>query len=124
MVLIDTSIWVDHLHAPNDILLDLLVAQNGLMHPFVAGEVALGTLRNRKNILQMFGELPQAQVASPAEVMRLIERQTLFGVGIGYVDVHLLASVLLTPHCMLWTRDKRLASAATKMNIRLAPTMH
>lgn len=124
MVLIDTSVWVDHLRVRNEILLQLLIDQNALMHPFVVGEVALGTLRRRKDILKMFGELPQAQVASPFEVLRLIEVQQLFGIGVGYVDVHLLASVRLTPYGKLWTRDKRLAAAARKMGVTLAPMMH
>lgn len=124
MVLIDTSVWVDHLRARNEILLQLLIDENALMHPFVVGEVALGTLRGRKAILQMFGELPQAPVASPSEVLQLIERQQLFGIGIGYVDAHLLASVRLTPYGKLWTRDKRLAAAALKMGVALAPVTH
>lgn len=124
MVLIDTSVWVDHLRARNEILLQLLIDENALMHPFVVGEVALGTLRGRKAILQMFGELPQAPVASPSEVLQLIERQQLFGIGIGYVDANLLASVRLTPYGKLWTRDKRLAAAALKMGVALAPVTH
>jgi len=124
MVLIDTSVWVDHLRVRDETVLRLLLNEEALMHPFVAGEVALGTLRNRKGILQMFGELPQAKIASPDEVLRLIDQKQLFGVGIGYVDVHLLASVRLTQHGRLWTRDKRLGIAARQMGVALAPGMH
>jgi hypothetical protein len=82
------------------------------MHPFVVGEVACGTLANRSSILTLLGDLPEVIVAEPDEVLRYIERQAIPGKGIGYVDVHLLASVLLTPGVTLWTRDKRLHSVA------------
>ena len=78
------------------------------MHPFVVGEIACSSLRNRTSILELLQDLPAAAVAEGAEVLEFVERHTLNGKGIGYVDVHLLASVALTEGARLWTRDKRL----------------
>lgn len=88
------------------------------MHPFVLGEIACGDLRDRRSVLNLFARLPSAPVALNAEVMLLIEGQSLMGRGLAWVDVHLLASVLLGGTDRLWTRDKRLAAAADELNIR------
>lgn len=122
MILIDTSIWADHLHRPNELALALLNGGEVLMHPFVIGEIALGNLRNREEILLALAELPTAVVAEPEEVLDLIEGRGLAGSGIGYVDAHLAASCLLTPDCRLWTRDARLARVAASLEI--APRLH
>jgi len=87
------------------------------MHPFVIGELALGHLRRRAVILATLRDLPQATVAHDDEVMRLIGQHTLFGIGIGYVDVHLLAAMRLTPGVSLWTRDKRLSAIAERLSL-------
>lgn len=87
------------------------------MHPFVVGELMLGTLRQRRTILTLLHDLPQAQVATNGEVLTFIERRALFGLGIGYVDAHLLASTQLSAGSMLWTRDKRLASVAESLSL-------
>jgi predicted nucleic acid-binding protein len=83
-----------------------------LGHPFVLGEIALGRLRRRDAVLALLADLPQAVVASDAEVLALVEASGLAGSGLGYVDVHLLAAVRLTPGARLWSRDRRLAAAA------------
>src|SRR3989339_1602227 len=117
MILVDTSVWIDHLRANDERLSQLLMDGQVLVHPFVTGELALGNLKNRDEVLMMMQDLPQATVATVAEVLGLIEVQNLFGLGIGYIDAHLLASVLLVPGSRLWTRDKRLLSAATQLGI-------
>ncbi len=96
---------------------DLLVRQRVLMHPCVIGEVALGNIRNRADWLVEMRDLKQAIVAGNDEVNEMIERERLFGLGIGYVDAHLLASVRLTEGASLWTRDKRLAAVAQRLSL-------
>ena len=112
MILVDTSVWVDHLRSGDVQLVDLLERANVIMHPFVIGEIACGILRDRLSILELLLDLPAAAVAEGEEVLGFIERHLLHGKGIGYVDVHLLASVALTEGAKLWTRDKRLRVVA------------
>ncbi len=112
MILVDTAIWVDHLRRGDAQLAGLLDRGAVLMHPFVLGEIACGSLTDRPGLLALLQQLPAAAVAEGSEVLGFIERQSLHGRGIGYVDVHLLASVALTAGASLWTRDKRLRSAA------------
>lgn len=114
MILVDTSIWVDHLRAGDPALAQLLEHSAVLGHPWVTGEIALGHLSRRQEILQLLNSLPQAEVATAAEVATLIERHRLYGLGIGYVDAQLLAATRLTPGARLWTRDKRLATVAAR----------
>ena len=87
------------------------------MHPFVLGEIACGSLKDRQTILALLGDLPSAVVASGGEVLAFIEHHGLHGRGIGYVDVHLLASAALSENTMLWTRDKRLQTAAQALRL-------
>jgi predicted nucleic acid-binding protein len=117
MILVDTSIWIDHLRAGDARLAGLLDRGLVLAHPFVIGELALGSLRQREIILTMLGDLPQAVVAGDDEVLGFIDRDHLFGMGIGYIDVHLLAAARLTAGASLWTRDKRLHDIAMRMNL-------
>ncbi len=112
MILVDTSIWVDHLRAGDPKLVALLQDGRVLAHPWVTGELALGHLSRRGEILGLLHNLPQATVATDVEVLTLIDNQHLFGLGIGYVDAHLLAATMLTTDSRLWTRDKRLATVA------------
>ena len=121
MILVDTSVWVDHLRTGDRVLGQLLDSGGVLGHRFVTGELALGNLRERDLVLNALRELPQATVASDDEVLHFIDRQALFGLGIGYVDAHLLAAVLLTLGAKLWTRDKRLQAAATQLGLATAP---
>lgn len=112
MILVDTSVWVDHLRSGDAQLADLLERGNVVMHPFVVGEIACGSLTHRASILELLRELPTAVIAESEEALGFIERHSLHGKGIGHVDIHLLASVALTQGARLWTRDKRLQAAA------------
>jgi predicted nucleic acid-binding protein len=117
MILVDTSVWIDHLRTANEALSALLETGSVLTHPFVTGEIALGYLRRREAILSALRDLPQAIVATDAEVLSFIEEQALAGLGMGYIDVHLLASVRLTAGAALWTRDKRLTGVAERLGV-------
>jgi predicted nucleic acid-binding protein len=121
LILADTSVWVDHLRRGNRALAELLDSRAVLIHPFVIGELALGELRPRAIILDNLSELPSAGIATHEEVLHFIERRGLFGRGIGYVDVHLLAAVELTSGASLWTYDKRLHRAADYLGVATAP---
>lgn len=116
MILVDTSIWVDHLRHGDARLKKLLEAGQVVIHPFVVGELALGNLRQRKDVLSSLRDLPHAVSASNGEVMDFIECHALAGLAIGFVDAHLLASARLTS-AFLWTRDKRLNEAAIKLGL-------
>ena len=117
MILVDTSVWIDHLRKGNGRLANLLQNFSVFVHPFVIGELACGNLRNRKKILQLLERLPGANMASDSEVLYFIEKNKLAGRGIGYVDAHLLAAAALTPGAQLWTRDRRLESIAKDMGL-------
>ena len=121
MILVDTSVWIDHLRQGDAVLAGLLDRGRVLGHPFVTGELAIGGMRQRGLILQALRGLPQAVVARDPEVLDFIERETLFGTGLGYIDVHLLAAVRLTSDALLWTRDKRLLAAALRMSVAAQP---
>jgi predicted nucleic acid-binding protein len=121
VILVDTSLWIDHLRAGNDELAELLVNSAVLAHPCVTGELALGNLRNRDELLGLLSDLPQAVVAEHDEVLRLIADETLHGCGIGYVDAQLLAASRLTPNTRLWTTDKRLAALAARLGRSFQP---
>jgi len=115
MILVDTSVWVDHLRRGDGHLATLLNEERVIVHPFVVGEIALGSLRHRDRVLQLLRSLPQAVIASHDEVLRMVSRLGLHGRGIGYVDAHLLAAVRLTGTSSLWSRDRRLDAMATDM---------
>ncbi len=117
MILVDSSVWVDHLRGCDPMLERLLEAGRVLAHSFVIGELALGSLRQRSVILDALRNLPQTVIASDAEVLALIERHALFGLGVGYVDVHLLAATRLTPDVSLWTRDRRLRAVTERLGL-------
>lgn len=117
MILVDASVWVDHLRAGDRTLTGLLDAGMVLAHPFVIGELALGHLRQRELVLSMLQDLPQASLASDREVLHFIDRSALFGKGIGYVDAHLLTAVRLTAGAALWTRDRRLHDVAAQLGV-------
>ncbi len=108
MILVDTSVWVDHLRDSDKGLVDLLNECQVLMHPFILGELACGNLVHRDDFLGLLKDLPQSTVATDDEVLLFIDRQALMGQGIGYIDAHLLAAVALEGTARLWTRDKRL----------------
>jgi predicted nucleic acid-binding protein len=116
MILVDTSVWVDHLRLGVPALAALLDSGRARMHPFVIGELACGNLRNRREVLALLDRLPATPVATQAEVVPFIERHSLMGRGVGFIDVHLLASAMLG-QVRLWTRDRRLAEVAAEMGI-------
>jgi predicted nucleic acid-binding protein len=117
VILVDTSIWVDHFRQPDADLARLLDNRSVLAHPYVIAELALGTLRQRDFVIARLRRLQQAIVASDTELLDFIGRHALFGVGIGFVDAHLLASARLTPEARLWTRDRRLDAAARRLSL-------
>lgn len=120
MILVDTSVWVDHLRDGTPALAAALEQGRVLMHPFILGELACGNLKNRGEVLQLLGELPAAPMATDPEALDFIEWRALMGRGIGYVDVHLLASVALAGTAQFWTRDKRLAAVAADLELAYA----
>lgn len=116
MILVDTSVWIEHFRAGNDRLKGLLLDEQVLCHPFVVGELACGALQKRREILSMLEALPAAELLEHDEVMRFLDVQRLYEHGIGWVDAHLLASTLLTG-CTIWTFDKPLRRAAAALNV-------
>jgi predicted nucleic acid-binding protein len=117
VILVDTSVWIGHLRSGEPALAKALEGGRVLMHPFVLGELACGNLRNRGEVLRLLGGLPAAPTATDPEVLGFIERRALMGRGIGYIDVHLLASVALDGVARLWTRDRRLSAAAAELEL-------
>ncbi len=111
MLVVDTSVWVDHFRAEDAAPVSALVAGRVLTHPFVIGELACGNLRNRRGVLDLLGRLPSAPAATHAEVLVLVERHGLAGRGIGWVDVHLLASTALAGTARLWSQALRTIEA-------------
>lgn len=118
MILVDTSVWVEHLRRGLPRLAALLQEGKVLIHPWVIGELACGNLRHRGEVLELLQGLPAAVVASDQEVLLLIEQDQLMGRGIGYVDAHLLASAKLS-HCQLWTQDRRLAALTQERGLAM-----
>jgi len=121
MILVDTSVWIDFLQRGNAELGARLHGGEVLVHPFVVGELALGGLKQRDSILEALKELPCMTVADHDEVLGFIDAHALHGTGIGFVDAHLLASVVLAPGSTLWTLDRRLAAAATRLGVARSP---
>jgi predicted nucleic acid-binding protein len=117
MILVDTSVWIEHLRRGLPGLVATLERDDVLAHPFVVGELACGNLRNRDELLRLLDDLPRAPVATDPEVLAFIERRSLMGRGIGYIDAHLLASVALDGAARLWTRDKRLSAVAVDLQL-------
>jgi len=120
MILVDTSVWVDHLRRGKAGLEAPLSEGQVLCHPFIVGELACGKLKNRSEILALLRTLPAVRVADEEEVLLFIERHRLMGKGLGYIDAHLLTSSHLS-HAPLWTVDKRLDHAAAVLGIRYSP---
>ncbi len=121
MILVDTSVWIDHLRTGDATVAQLLEHGLVLAHPWVAGELTLGHLSQRQEIIGLLSRLPQATVATADEVLTLIERHRLHGLGIGYVDAQLLAATRLTPDARLWSADRRLAAAAGRLGCAVEP---
>jgi predicted nucleic acid-binding protein len=119
VILVDTSVWVDHLRTGNARLRKLLLEERVLCHPFVIGELACGNLRNRREVLDLLETLAQAPVAGQQEVLHLVETRKLHGKGLGWVDLHLLAAALLSGST-LWTTDRALHRTAASMRLATA----
>jgi predicted nucleic acid-binding protein len=117
MILVDTSVWIDHLRQGEPGLVRALEAEQVLVHPFVVGELACGNLKSRAELLRWLRALPQAPLATDSEALAFIDGRALMGRGIGYLDVHLLAAVALAGDATLWTRDKRLAAVAQELGL-------
>ena len=122
-VLVDTSVWVGHFKQRNERLVALLEAGRVVCHPYVVTEVACGTPPSRRAIIGMLAELESTPLATPEELLELIERRSLYGRGCGFVDISLLASALLKPQTLIWTLDKRLASVAAELNRAYRPAL-
>ena len=117
MILVDTSVWIDHLRSGEPRLAALLKEFRVLTHPMVIGEPACGNLQNRREVLSSLDSLPAAPVADSEEARFFIERHRLAGRGIGFIDVHLLASASLAEPCRLWTHDRRLHRTAAGLGL-------
>lgn len=116
MILVDSSVWIDHFQSSNGRIAALLESEKVLMHPFVLGEIACGKLQNREEILKLMQALPSVRQAENDEVRILIEQHQLHSRGVGLIEMHLLASCLID-HCTLWTNDKRLNTIATELHV-------
>ncbi len=117
MILVDTSVWVDHLRRGDDGLVSLLNDAQVITHPFVIGELACGNLNNRTEVLSRLKDLPVIPTATDSEALFFIERRKLMGRGIGYVDAHLLAATALSSSTRLWTRDRSLLAVAVSLEL-------
>ena len=119
-MLVDTSVWVDHLRQNEPVLALLLERLEVECHPFIVGELALGSMQQRSEILTLLHSLPQLHIATHDEVLAFVDRHKLAGSGIGWVDAHLLASAAIN-HTVLWTKDKRLSNVAEALSLRAHP---
>jgi predicted nucleic acid-binding protein len=124
VILADTTIWVDHIRGADAQMTTLLYDREVLMHPMVLGEIALGALPRRAQLLADLRALPEAPTASAEEVLVLIERELISQTGIGYVDTHLVASCLLRPELRLWTRDRKLLRVADRLDVAAPFRLH
>lgn len=120
MILVDTSVWVDHLRREEPLLVAQLGRGEVLVHPWVIGELALGNMRNRDETLRLLGAMPQAPVVGHEEVLKFISGEKLHGLGIGLVDAQLLTSTCATSGTLLWTRDRRLARVSERLALHFA----
>ncbi len=116
MILVDTNVWIKHLREPNVELIKQLNIGFVVCHPFIIGELACGNLGNRAEILMLFHALPSTPVVEPSEILDFIENNSLMGRGLGYVDIHLLASAIIG-NVVLWTLDRRLHKAASELGV-------
>ena len=117
MILVDTSVWIDHLHYTEEALVALLEHNAVLMHPMILGELACGNLKNRALLIGLWQDLPRIATATDVEAIQFLGIHVLMGKGLGFIDVHLLCAVALEHGAQLWTRDKRLAEIATGLGL-------
>lgn len=121
MILVDSSVWIDHLHRADAALVALLEGNEVASHPMVVGELALGAIVGRDAFLDLLGALPPVVEASHPEVLRFVSDRRLQGRGLSFVDAHLLAAVVLSAGARLWTRDRRLQQAAVELGLDWRP---
>ncbi len=119
MILVDTSVWIDHLRVGEDKLVALLNGGRVLTHPFVIGELACGNIHDRADVLKLLKNLPQAPVASQEEMLYFIENNKMMGRGIGFIDAHLMAATAMVDASRIWTRDKHLERVAADLNLAI-----
>ena len=117
MILVDTSVWIDHVHETVPELVGALNRSAVVQHPMVIGELSLGSIRDRARMLELLTNLPSTPIATHDEVYRFVNQNALFEQGLSLVDAHLLASVILAPGTRMWTRDKRLFTAAQQLGV-------
>ena len=117
MILVDTSVWIDHLHVGEPDLAELLEQAEVCRHPMVVAELALGTMRDRGTVLGLLGNLPGVSLPAHDEVLRLVESSGLYGKGLSVVDAHLLATARINDDVRLWTGDKRLRAEAERLDV-------
>ena len=117
MILADTSVWVDHFRKRDNELYRQLQRGNIAIHPFIVAELVLGNLPKRRKTIADLDLLPMVKTARMSEVRSMIETRSLFQRGIGFVDAHLIASTFITPHTVLWSRDKRLRDIAATLGV-------
>jgi predicted nucleic acid-binding protein len=119
LILADTSVWIDHFRSGNREMSQSLNRGEIVIHPWIIGELALGSLKDRAKTLAMLDLLPQVHIAQANELRRMIEARRLYNIGIGLIDAHLIASVFITPPTLLWTLDKRLRKVAEVLGIHV-----
>jgi predicted nucleic acid-binding protein len=122
VILVDTSVWIDHFRSRSGLLVKLLDQQRVLLHPFVLGEIACGNLKQRQEIISLLHALPTLQSAGHDDILYFIDHHNLMGRGVGLIDVHLLASCLMQ-RCLLWTADKRLKAVSQELDTAFDPTI-
>jgi len=122
VIVADTAIWIDHLRSSDPQLSMLLSKDQILLHPFVYGEISMGSLPRDHRLFTTLSDLPKLHAIPEREVLNFVSRHRLYGLGIGYVDAHLITATYLRPDCMLWTRDKRLREVAQKLAIAYIET--
>lgn len=120
MVLVDTSVWINHLKSKNEYLVDLLISEGALIHPFVIGELACGSIKNRDKILTYLNDIPKSIVPEHEEVISFLNSKKLFSRGIGWTDANLLLSSILSKS-KLWTLDQRLRAVSIELRINFSP---
>lgn len=119
MIVADTSVWIDHFRSGSSDLQSALNRGEIMIHPWIVAELALGSLRDRARTLAILDLLPQVRIATATEVRHLIEARRLYNLGIGLTDAHLIASALLNPSTLLWTRDKQLRNVADALQLHV-----
>lgn len=118
MILVDTSIWIDHFRSGSTRLQGLLLSEQVICHPFVLGELACGNLRRRDEVLRLLSDLPMSKVVPDPDALALLSQHHLYGRGMGWIDTHLLASALASGDA-IWTGDRRLATIAEELGVAM-----